>query len=112
MRDNALAARGACLIEEAPEPSGLTGLADLLSKKFPAAAGETPAARQDRYTRMFHYVQRRFHYAVLAHEMGHSIGLRHNFVSSSAAMFYLPQCWQLPTRRSACYTPRVHTLNS
>jgi len=105
MRDNALAARGACLIEEAPEPSGLTGLAEILAKKFPAATGETPAARQDRYTRMFHYVQRRFHYAVLAHEMGHSIGLRHNFVSSSASLFYRPQYWQLRTRNGQVTAP-------
>jgi hypothetical protein len=105
MRDNALAVRGACLIEEAPEPSGLTGLADILAKKFPPAAGESPAAQQDRYTRMFHYVQRRFHYAVLAHEMGHSIGLRHNFVSSSAALFYRPQYWQLRTRNGQVTTP-------
>jgi hypothetical protein len=105
MRDNALAARGACLLDEAPEPSGLTGLADILAKKFPPAPGETPSARQDRTRRMFHYVQRRFHYAVISHEMGHSIGLRHNFVSSSAALFYRPQYWQLRTRNGQVTAP-------
>jgi hypothetical protein len=101
LRENALAARGACLLDAAPEPSALTGLADILAKKFPAAPSETPAAQQSRYDDMFHYVQRRYHYAVIAHEMGHSIGLRHNFVSSSAPLFYRPQYWQLRTRNGA-----------
>jgi hypothetical protein len=98
MRENGLAARGACIVDEAPEPSAMTGLAAILAKKFPPASGETPADQQNRYDRMFHYIERRYHYAVLAHEMGHSIGLRHNFVSSSAPMFYRPQYWQLRTK--------------
>jgi hypothetical protein len=98
MRDNALAARGACIVDEAPEPSSMTGLATILAKKFPPVDGETPLDTQNRYDRMFSYIQRRYHYSVLAHEMGHSIGLRHNFVSSSAAMFYRPQYWQLRTK--------------
>jgi hypothetical protein len=98
LRDNALAARGACLIDEAPEPTAMTGLADILKKKFPTAANETPAAQQGRYDQMLQYVRRRYHYAVIAHEMGHSIGMRHDFVSSSAPLFYRPQYWQLRTR--------------
>src|SRR5262249_4573632 len=78
LRDTARAARGACLIAEAPEPSSMTGLATILAKKSPPAEGETPAGQQARYGRMFDYIRRRYHYAVLAHEMGHSIGLRHN----------------------------------
>jgi hypothetical protein len=105
LRDNALAARGACLIDEAPEPTALTGLADILAKKFPAAANETPEGQQSRYDQMFQYVRRRYHYAVIAHEMGHSVGLRHNFVSSSAPLFYRPQYWQLRTRNGAEQTP-------
>ena len=81
MRDNALAARGACILDEAPEPSGLTGMADILAEKFPASPNETASDRRTRYKRMLHYIQRRYHYAVIAHEMGHSVGLRHNFVS-------------------------------
>jgi hypothetical protein len=105
LRDNALAARGACVVDEAPEPSSLTGLADILAKKFPAGASETPAAQQSRYDAMFQYLRRRYHYGVLAHEMGHSIGLRHNFVSSSAPLFYRPQYWQLRTRNSQVTAP-------
>jgi hypothetical protein len=101
LRDNALAKRGACVLDEAPEPSSMTGLADILATKFPADPDENPAARKARYDRMLTYVKRRFHYAVIAHEMGHSVGLRHNFVSSSAPLFYRPQYWQLRTRNGS-----------
>ena len=43
------------------------------------------------------YIARRAHYAVIVHEMGHSVGERHNFISSSDAFSYRPQYWQLRT---------------
>ncbi|MEO7331629.1 MAG: hypothetical protein ABI193_23845, partial [Minicystis sp.] len=98
MKSNALAARGACVINEAPEASSLTGIADALKKKFPIAPNETGIDRQARYEQMLRYVRRKYHYAVLGHEMGHSIGLRHNFVSTYGSLFFRPQYWQLRTR--------------
>src|SRR6185503_11389210 len=100
-RENALAARGACIISEAPEPTSLSGLADILRQKFPPVGGESAMDRQARNQRMFQYVRDYYHHAVMAHEMGHSIGLRHNFVSSSAPLFYRPQYWQLRTKNGA-----------
>jgi hypothetical protein len=47
------------------------------------------------------YLALRAQYAVISHEMGHSIGLRHNFVSSSDAFNYRPQYWQLRTDNGA-----------
>jgi len=102
MRENALAARGACVLAEAPEASGLTGMADLLRDKFPFdPETETAAERRDRVESMHRYIRRRFHYAVIAHEMGHSVGHRHNFVSSWASFGFRPQYWQLRTRNGA-----------
>ncbi|HVR63258.1 MAG TPA: zinc-dependent metalloprotease [Polyangia bacterium] len=103
-RENALASRGACVLDEAPEPTSLTAVAAIMAKKFPPAQGESASAQQDRYQRMFHYIQRRYQYGVIAHEMGHSIGLRHNFVSSSASLFYRPQYWQLRTKNGKVQT--------
>jgi hypothetical protein len=105
LRENALAARGACVIDEAPEPSSLTALAAILKAKFPPGANETPEAQQNRYDQMFQYARRKYTYSVLSHEMGHSIGLRHNFVSSSAPLFYRPQYWQLRTSNGQQTTP-------
>jgi hypothetical protein len=104
-RENALAARGACIVSEAPEPTSLSGLADILRQKFPPTGGESVMDRQARNGRMFQYVKEHYHYAIMAHEMGHSIGLRHNFVSSSAPLFYRPQYWQLRTKNGAVKTP-------
>lgn len=97
MRENALAARGACILNEAPEASALTGIADVMKVKFPVVANETALDKQTRYERMQSYLFRRYHYAVIAHEMGHSIGLRHNFVSTYASLHFRPQYWQLRT---------------
>jgi hypothetical protein len=66
--------------------------------------GESPPSILDakgwqnaRAEAMRKYVAHKAHYAVIVHEMGHSIGERHNFVSSSDAFGYRPQYWQLRT---------------
>ncbi len=98
MQENALAARGACIMRHGPEPTAIAGLASILKKKFPISDDETASDRRERHQRMFDYVRRRYHTGIMAHEMGHSVGLRHNFVSSSAPLHYRPQYWQLRTR--------------
>jgi hypothetical protein len=98
MRENAFAAKGACVLAEAPEASSLTGIADALKRKFPVGATESSLDKAARWEKMKSYVRRRYHYAVLAHEMGHSVGLRHNFVSTYAALHFRPQYWQLRTQ--------------
>src|SRR5262249_21547925 len=89
--------RGYCMLAEAPEMSSLTGIADAMKRKFPKGASESAVDTENRYNRMLSYLRRRYHYAVIAHEMGHSVGLRHNFVSTYAALHFRPQYWQLRT---------------
>jgi hypothetical protein len=98
-KEMALAERGACILQEAPAPFSVTGLADVLEEKFgkfnPADDKTTQFARGEK---MRNFIAQRAQYAVIVHEMGHSIGLRHNFVSSYDAWGYRPQYWQLRTK--------------
>jgi len=117
---NALAKRGICMVTEAPAPMSMTGTADIIERKFENACavkdGETckytwgkfgtvpndPTInpenfKQGRAEAMRKYIAQRANYAVIVHEMGHSVGERHNFVSSSDAFNYRPQYWQLRT---------------
>ncbi|MCA9623759.1 MAG: hypothetical protein KC731_32275, partial [Myxococcales bacterium] len=102
IRENALAARGACMLDAdtfAPSPTAMIGLTRILQEKFGKFnPGDDRAAQNARAERMRHYLAERMHYAVIIHEMGHTFGYRHNFVSSSSAFNYRPQYWQLRTR--------------
>jgi hypothetical protein len=104
MKQLALAKRGACILEpkESIAPISLPALADLLEAKFGQFnPSDSKAAQQERAERMRHWLSRRMHTSVIVHEMGHSIGLRHNFVGSSDAFGFRPQYWQLRTRDGA-----------
>ncbi|WP_433927482.1 hypothetical protein AB3662_30745 [Sorangium cellulosum] len=109
LKEVALADRGACVMHEAPAPLATANLADILEEKFAAQHGrfgEGDAGQKARRAEaMRRYLAQRAHYAVVLHEMGHSVGLRHNFVSSSDAWGYRPQYWQLRTNNG-----RVKTL--
>ncbi|MFO0597444.1 MAG: hypothetical protein U0228_19195 [Myxococcaceae bacterium] len=97
-RELALAERGACIMQEAPAPLGIADLANVLEEKFgpfnPGATKDEQAAHAERARK---WIAQRAQYAVVTHEMGHSIALRHNFVSSADAFNYRPQYWQLRT---------------
>lgn len=101
-REAALGARGACIKHEGPSPTSLSGLTDILQEKFGRLSADSPLGEQlARAAQMRRYVADRAHFSVILHEMGHSIGMRHNFVSSSDAMSYRPQYWQLRTKNGA-----------
>ncbi len=120
MLEAALAERGLCMYNEAPAPMAISGLANILERKFEKTCGvydqETckyqwgkfgtvptdpqinpENFKQARADAMRKYLAQRAQYAVIVHEMGHSVGMRHNFVSSSDAFSYRPQYWQLRT---------------
>jgi uncharacterized protein DUF4953 len=102
LRELGMAERGACMLEAdqaAPSPTGMIALGKVLQEKFgnfnPADPVDVKLARA---ATMEKWLANKMHYAVIAHEMGHTFGLRHNFVSSSSAFNYRPQYWQLRTR--------------
>lgn len=105
LREQALARRGVCMLSAGPEPSGIVGVAKGLKRKFAPRADETPYEARARAVAMREYVRRRLHYGVVIHEMGHSVGLRHNFSSSAAPLFYRPQYWQLRTSNGQTLAP-------
>jgi hypothetical protein len=99
MRDISMAQTGACMVEQ-PEPDSLVGLAREAARLYPL-----PKAGPSYDTQLFsrdqalhQWIREQFHIAVIAHEMGHSMGLRHNFTGSIDALNYHPEYWQLRTR--------------
>jgi hypothetical protein len=102
MKENAFARQGRCVLEEAPAPLAIADLTKVLVAKFePFDPGQTKAEQLARAERMRRFVAQRAQYSVIVHEMGHSVGLRHNFVSSSDPLLYRPQYWQLRTEDGA-----------
>ena len=107
-KEEALAARGACMMNEHDAPMSSAAVADLLEEKFGKFDATSSVADQlARGEKMRKYIAARYHYAVIAHEMGHSIGLRHNFVSSADAFNYRGQYWQLRTENGTVNKPCV-----
>ncbi len=97
-KELALAERGACVMQEAPAPLGIADLANILEAKFGPFNASAPKNDQAAHAeRARKWIAQRAHYAVVTHEMGHSIALRHNFVSSADAWNFRPQYWQLRT---------------
>ncbi|MFO0659736.1 MAG: hypothetical protein U0165_07890 [Polyangiaceae bacterium] len=116
MKAQAFANHGACIIEEAPEASGVPGLAAIIASKFKKGDNETASDTRKRAEAIRRYIYRRYNYAVIAHEMGHSVGLRHNFISNPAALHFRPQYWQLRTKNGTvtqrCGTPCDYTKSA
>ena len=111
MHDRALTRRGADILREAPEPSSLTAIADVIARKFPPIQGEYASEREARYQQIWRYLRKQYQYGVIGHEMGHSIGHRHNFVATGAPLFYRPQYWQLRTKNGTVTTPCTDAVN-
>jgi hypothetical protein len=105
-KQEALGRRGACILTAedamASAPIAMADLAQVLQEKFGAFNPSEPKdVQQARASKMQKYIAAKAHYAVIVHEMGHSIALRHNFVSSSDSWNYRSQYWQLRTKNGA-----------
>ncbi|HKO52057.1 MAG TPA: hypothetical protein VJV79_30315 [Polyangiaceae bacterium] len=100
-----LAALGRCS-EQAPEPTSMADWAAIMDKKFPLTDEDpgTPgvqasaAAVAERNGKWRDFIRRRLTLGILSHELGHSMGLRHQFTSSFDALNFRPQYWQLRTQ--------------
>lgn len=123
-KEMALAARGACILHDFPVANGLAAMTKVVERKFtdthgnfgtpPRPQGDAVESAADRDARLKTwydrseavrgYLGQKVHYAVIAHELGHAMGMRHNFVSSSYAWGYRPQYWQLRTKNGAVKT--------
>jgi hypothetical protein len=102
-----MAARGACFHDAANGGSGslyLASLAGFFRKKYGDLGPE------ERGKRIYEDLLKETARGIGLHEIGHSLGLRHNFASSWDAPNYNPQYWQLRTNEGkslqACNGPR------
>jgi hypothetical protein len=94
-----------CVMDaEQPEPDSLVGMARQAATLFPAPDPKDPSYAAKLYQRgqaLHQWIREQFHTSVIAHEMGHSMGLRHNFTGSWDALNYHTEYWQLRTRNGA-----------
>ena len=99
-----LAQKTMCIFDDEPEPDSLVGLARQAASLFPlpnTKDANYPAELFQRQQSLHQWLREQFHLSVIAHEMGHSMGLRHNFAGSFDALNYHTEYWQLRTRNGA-----------
>jgi hypothetical protein len=92
-----LAERHSCR-REAPEADYLIGLARVAQGLFPSPDPEDPAAVQAHRKAVYDWARREMSKGVMAHEIGHSMGLRHNFAATFDSLNYDKRYWQLRTQ--------------
>jgi hypothetical protein len=91
------AARHACRIES-DEPDNLIGLAKYAATLFPEVDPTNKAAVNTRRDQVYLWARQQYSNGVYAHEMGHSMGLRHNFAGTFDSLNYRNEYWQLRTK--------------
>jgi hypothetical protein len=90
------AQRHACRLE-ATEPDNLLGMARVVQQLFGSPDPNDAAAVQSYREQVYQWARVEYTKGVLAHELGHSMGLRHNFAASFDSLNYDAQYWQLRT---------------
>ncbi len=111
--DEDMAARGACFHEASNSGTGslyLTSLAGYFKNKYGTLSVK------ERGDRIYEDLVKETIKGIGLHEIGHSLGLRHNFASSWDAPNYNPQYWQLRTNEGkasvACTASRTGDQDS
>jgi hypothetical protein len=102
--NSAVLLKDMCVLEDTPEPDSLVGLARQAQQLYPLPnAGDPNYATElnQRDEKLHEWIRQQFHMSVIAHEMGHSMGLRHNFAGSFDSLNYHTEYWQLRTRNGA-----------
>jgi hypothetical protein len=90
------ARRHSCRME-GPEPDNLLGLARIAAQRFPAPDPNDKAAVNAHQQQVYTWARQQYSAGVMAHEFGHSVGLRHNFAASFDSLNYRAGYWQLRT---------------
>lgn len=92
-----LADRHSCR-REAPEADYLIGMARLAQELFPSPDPSDAEAVLAHRQEVYDWARRETSKGVMAHEIGHSMGLRHNFAATFDSLNYDKRYWQLRTQ--------------
>jgi hypothetical protein len=96
----AQARRHGCRLE-ASEPDNLLGLLRVARDRFGSPDPSDAAAVASWRDQVYAWARAEYTKGVLAHELGHTVGLRHNFAASFDSLNYDAAYWQLRTNQGA-----------
>lgn len=100
LRENLMGQQGQCMLS-APEPISVDDWAQIMAQKFPLPDNASSTDVMNRNQKWHDYIRRHLTFGVILHELGHSMGLRHQFTSTFDALNFHPQYWQLRSRDGA-----------